>query len=159
MAMAESGDKVDNTESVDSVLDNNMDVSGVGGAGGGEDIGNLSETLEMIVEGDKSSAASNTEEVVSLNDVLDMISEGGKQSVSSNGGAIVDESRDVGGDETKSASEVAINSAPTKGDSRSDDSAITIDSSVETDNAGGDTNKSVTSNISGSVVGDIKSVT
>ena len=83
MAMAESGDKVDNTESVDSVLDNNMDVSGVGDAGGGEDIGNLYETLEMIVEGAKSSAASNTEDDVSLNDILDMIGEGGKQSVSS----------------------------------------------------------------------------
>ena len=158
MAMVESGDKVDNTESVDSVIDNNMDVSGVGDAGGGEDIGNLYETLEMIVEGAKSSAASNTEEDVSLNDVLDMIGEGGKQGVNSNGGASVDESRDVGGDETKSASEVTINSAPTKGDSGSDDSAITIDSSVETNNAGGDTNKSVTSNVSGSVVGDIKSV-
>ena len=63
---------------------------------------------------------------------------------------------DVGGDETKSASEVTINSAPTKGDSGSDDSAITIDSSVETEKAGGETNKSVTSNVSGSVVGDIK---
>ena len=140
VAMADSGDMMDNIESVDSVIDNNMDVSGVGDAGCGEDVGNLYETLEMIVEGAKSSAASNTEDDVSLNDILDMIGEGGKQSVSSEaepkgdaitpinevriegGGVSVDESRDVGGDEMKSVSEIANNSAPTDGDSGSGDS-------------------------------------
>ena len=176
LAMVESVDKVENIESVDSVIDNNMDISGVGDAGGGEDIGNLYETLEKIVEGAKSSAASNTEDDVSLNDILDMIGEGGKQSVSAEaepddvaitavnevriegGGVSVDESRDVGGDETKSVSEVTNNSAPTNGDSASDDSVVNVDNSIETDKADGDINESVNSNVSGSVGGDVKNV-
>ena len=72
----------------------------------------------------------------------------------------VGKSTDVGGDDTKSACDMAINSAgaPTDGDSGSGDSAINIDSSVETNKAGGDIKRSVTSNVSESVGGDVKSV-
>ena len=83
MAIAESRDKADNIDGGDSVSDCNMDVSGGGGAGDDKDIGNLYETLEMIVEGAKNSAASETKDDVSLNEILDMIDEGAKNSVSS----------------------------------------------------------------------------
>ena len=182
MAIAESRDKVDNIEGGDSVSDCNMDVSGGGGAGDDKEVGNLYETLEMIVEGAKSSAVSDTQDDVCLNEILDMIDEGAKKSVSSEAepeseiippinevrfegeGISVGESTDVGGDETKSACDVANNSvgAPTDGDSGSGESAINIDSGVEMDKAGGDTNKSVKSNPSDSVSAvksvDVKSV-
>ena len=52
--MVETMAKVEDIGGMDSV----MDISGVDGASGGEDIGNLYETLDKIVEGVKSSAAS-----------------------------------------------------------------------------------------------------
>ena len=50
--------------------DSAMDVSGVNSAIGGEDVGNLYETLDKIVEGVRSSAASVTEEDLSLIDLM-----------------------------------------------------------------------------------------
>ena len=177
MAIAESRDKADNIDGGESVSDCNMDVSGGGGAGDDKDIGNLYETLEMIVEGAKSSAVSDTQDDVSLNDILDMIDEGAKKNISSEaepeseivspinevrceGGDIsVGESTNTGGDETKSACNMANNSAGAviDEDSGNGGGAINIDSEVEVDKAGGDTNKSVKSDPSDSV-GAVKSV-
>ena len=57
--------------------DSAMDVSGVNSAIGGEDVGNLYETLDKIVEGVRSSAASVTEEDLSLSDLMGLIGEDG----------------------------------------------------------------------------------
>ena len=155
--MVETMAKVEDIGGVDSV----MDISGVDGASGGEDIGNLYETLDKIVEGVKSSAASVTEEDVSLSDLMDMIGEGGKRSVdkeavaddavsdvkSEGGDVVVNEGKDSA--ESNNAGEATKDSAPLGGDNASNDSVITIGNSVEADSGGGN------SNVSGSVGGDV----
>ena len=157
LAMVESKAKAEDIGGMDSV----MDLSGADGAIGGEDIGNLYETLDKIVEGVKSSAASVTKEDVSLSDLMGMIGEGGEKSkdeegvvndgisdVKSEGGdVVVNEGKDSA--ETNNAGEAAKDSAPLGGDSANNDSVITIGNSVEADNAGGN------SNVSGSVGGDV----
>ena len=155
--MVETMAKVEDVGSMDSAID----ISGVDGASGGEDIGNLYETLDKIVEGVKSSAASVTEEDVSLSDLMDMIGEGGKKSVdkeavadnavsdvkSEGGDVVVDEGKDSA--ETNHAGEATKDSAPLGGDSANNDSVITISDSVEAGNTGEN------SNVSGSVGGDV----
>ena len=157
LALVDSEGEAKDVGGMDSV----MDISGVDGAIGGEDIGNLYETLDKIVEGVKSSAASVTEEDVSLSDLMGMIGEGGEKSkdeeglandcisdVKSEGGdVVVNEGKDSA--ETNNAGEAAKDSAPLGDDSANNDSVITIGNSVEADNAVGN------SNVSGSVGGDV----
>ena len=152
MAIAESRDKADNMGGGESVSDCNMDVSSGGGAGDDKDNGNLYETLEMIDEGAKNSVSSEAEPESEISSPINKVRFEGEVSN-------ISESTDIGGGDTKSACDVAIDSvgAPTDGDSESGGSAINIDSGIEMDKDGGDTNKSVKAN-PGDSVGAVSSV-
>ena len=160
--------------------DSAMDVSGVNSAIGGEDVGNLYETLDKIVEGVRSSAASVTEEDLSLSDLMGLIGEGGEKNkvelevaegdingVKCESGDMVN-SEGLDSAETNDGGEAAKDSAPLVDDSGINDSVITIGNPVEvvktaeghneSGSVGGDANSASESGCSGATVSAIQTI-
>ena len=144
--------------------DSAMDVSGVNSAIGGEDVGNLYETLDKIVEGAKGVTAFVPEEDLSLSDLMGLIGEGGEKSkvelevaegdingVKCEYGDTVN-SEGLDNAETNDDGEAAKDSAPQVDDGGVNDSIITIGNPVEVVKT--TESPSVSGSVSGSVGGD-----
>ena len=161
-----------------------MDVSGANSAIGGEDVGNLYETLDKIVEGAKGVTAFVPEEDLSLSDLMGLIGEGGENNkvelevaegdiggVKCEYGDKVD-SEGLDSAETPDGGEVAKDSAPQVDCGGVDDSVITIDNPVEvvkttespsasgsvSDSVGGGANSASESGCSGATVSPIQTI-